>query len=51
VLGQWDTAFLGKEYVDELMLTRVRIMSEWKVIGMGAMVDKNMDTMDDVYCS
>jgi hypothetical protein len=31
------------------MGTLVKIMSERKVIEIGAIVDKNMDTMDDVY--
>jgi hypothetical protein len=33
------------------LVGRVKIMSERKVIGIGAIVDKNMDTLDDVYCS
>jgi hypothetical protein len=34
-----------------LIVGLCQIMSERKVIGIGAIVDKNMDTMDDVYCS
>jgi hypothetical protein len=26
----------------------VKIMSEWKVIRIGAIIDKNIDTLDDV---
>jgi hypothetical protein len=37
--------------IKAIAMKTVKIMSERKVIGIGAIVDKNMDTLDDVYYS